>query len=128
MDILVLGAGAWGTALAISAGERHRVTLWARDAAQAAVPATTLPVDAGGVPVQGLGGHAAVEVQQEHAAVALALATAAHHRCGDQGGQASLLADDRTEGCGARMKKLSDVERVQMTGMTIVGFSRNFYG
>src|SRR6478609_6520736 len=36
MDILVLGAGAWGTALAISAGERHRVTLWARDPAQAA--------------------------------------------------------------------------------------------
>jgi glycerol-3-phosphate dehydrogenase (NAD(P)+) len=36
MDILVLGAGAWGTALAISAGERHGVTLWARDAAQAA--------------------------------------------------------------------------------------------
>ena len=36
MDILVLGAGAWGTALAISAGERQRVTLWARDAAQAA--------------------------------------------------------------------------------------------
>jgi glycerol-3-phosphate dehydrogenase (NAD(P)+) len=36
MDIVVLGAGAWGTALAISAGTRHRVTLWARDAAQAA--------------------------------------------------------------------------------------------
>jgi glycerol-3-phosphate dehydrogenase (NAD(P)+) len=36
MDILVLGAGAWGTALAISAGARHGVTLWARDAAQAA--------------------------------------------------------------------------------------------
>jgi len=36
MDILVLGAGAWGTALAIGAGGRHRVTLWARDAAQAA--------------------------------------------------------------------------------------------
>ena len=36
MDILVLGAGAWGTALAIGAGKRHRVTLWARDAAQAA--------------------------------------------------------------------------------------------
>jgi glycerol-3-phosphate dehydrogenase (NAD(P)+) len=35
MDILVLGAGAWGTALAISAGARHGVTLWARDAAQA---------------------------------------------------------------------------------------------
>ena len=35
MDILVLGAGAWGTALAISAGARHRVTLWARDGVQA---------------------------------------------------------------------------------------------
>lgn len=35
MDILVLGAGAWGTALAISAGTRHAVTLWARDTAQA---------------------------------------------------------------------------------------------
>ncbi len=40
MDILVLGAGAWGTALAISAGARHRVTLWARDPAQAAAIAT----------------------------------------------------------------------------------------
>ncbi|MCC2676415.1 MAG: glycerol-3-phosphate dehydrogenase [Ramlibacter sp.] len=36
MDILVLGAGAWGTALAVSAGSRHAVTLWARDASQAA--------------------------------------------------------------------------------------------
>lgn len=36
MDILVLGAGAWGTALAISAAARHPVTLWARDPAQAA--------------------------------------------------------------------------------------------
>jgi glycerol-3-phosphate dehydrogenase (NAD(P)+) len=40
MDILVLGAGAWGTALAIGAGTRHRVTLWARNAAQAADIAT----------------------------------------------------------------------------------------
>jgi glycerol-3-phosphate dehydrogenase (NAD(P)+) len=36
MKILVLGAGAWGTALAISAsrnaGHQHAVTLWARDA------------------------------------------------------------------------------------------------
>jgi glycerol-3-phosphate dehydrogenase (NAD(P)+) len=39
MDILVLGAGAWGTALAINAGVRHRVTLWARDPAQAAAMA-----------------------------------------------------------------------------------------
>jgi glycerol-3-phosphate dehydrogenase (NAD(P)+) len=39
MKIIVLGAGAWGTALALSAASnplaRHAVTLWARDAAQA---------------------------------------------------------------------------------------------
>lgn len=35
MKILVLGAGAWGTAVAISAAARHSVTLWARDATQA---------------------------------------------------------------------------------------------
>ncbi len=35
MKIVVIGAGAWGTALAISAAAapRHQVTLWARDAA-----------------------------------------------------------------------------------------------
>jgi glycerol-3-phosphate dehydrogenase (NAD(P)+) len=35
MKIVVIGAGAWGTALAISAARapRHQVTLWARDAA-----------------------------------------------------------------------------------------------
>jgi glycerol-3-phosphate dehydrogenase (NAD(P)+) len=36
MNIVVLGAGAWGTALAISLSARHRVTLWARDAEQVA--------------------------------------------------------------------------------------------
>ncbi|UXY15010.1 NAD(P)-dependent glycerol-3-phosphate dehydrogenase [Chitiniphilus purpureus] len=36
MKIAVLGAGAWGTALAIRFAERHAVTLWSRDAAQAA--------------------------------------------------------------------------------------------
>lgn len=35
MKILVAGAGAWGTALAVSAAPRHAVTLWARDARQA---------------------------------------------------------------------------------------------
>lgn len=35
MQLSVLGAGAWGTALAISAGARHPTVLWARDAAQA---------------------------------------------------------------------------------------------
>lgn len=39
MNILVLGAGAWGTALAVSASanprQAHQVTLWARDASQA---------------------------------------------------------------------------------------------
>jgi glycerol-3-phosphate dehydrogenase (NAD(P)+) len=37
MKIIVMGAGAWGTALAISASRSsaaHQVTLWARDAAQ----------------------------------------------------------------------------------------------
>ena len=35
MKIAVLGAGAWGTALASRAAARHDVLLWARDAAQA---------------------------------------------------------------------------------------------
>jgi glycerol-3-phosphate dehydrogenase (NAD(P)+) len=35
MRIAVLGAGAWGTALAMAASGRHEVRLWARDAAQA---------------------------------------------------------------------------------------------
>ena len=34
MNITILGAGAWGTALAISLSARHRVTLWTRDATQ----------------------------------------------------------------------------------------------
>ncbi len=35
MKIAVLGAGAWGTAMAQQAAPRHEVLLWARDAAQA---------------------------------------------------------------------------------------------
>jgi glycerol-3-phosphate dehydrogenase (NAD(P)+) len=35
MKIIVIGAGAWGTALAVSAASRHAVTLLARDAGQA---------------------------------------------------------------------------------------------
>ncbi|MFM7703346.1 MAG: NAD(P)H-dependent glycerol-3-phosphate dehydrogenase, partial [Rubrivivax sp.] len=35
MKIAVLGAGAWGTALAACAAARHQVLLWARDPAQA---------------------------------------------------------------------------------------------
>ena len=36
MKILILGAGAWGTALAVHASrlEGRQVTLWARDASQ----------------------------------------------------------------------------------------------
>ncbi|MFT5535103.1 MAG: glycerol-3-phosphate dehydrogenase (NAD(P)+) [Burkholderiaceae bacterium] len=33
MNITLLGAGAWGTALAVALAERHAVTLWGRDAA-----------------------------------------------------------------------------------------------
>ena len=35
MKITVLGAGAWGTALAMAAAQRHDTLLWARDGAQA---------------------------------------------------------------------------------------------
>ena len=35
MNLTVLGAGAWGTALAASVARRHPTRLWARDAAQA---------------------------------------------------------------------------------------------
>ena len=34
MNITVIGAGAWGTALAISLAAHHRVTLWSNEAAQ----------------------------------------------------------------------------------------------
>ncbi|MCX8115021.1 MAG: glycerol-3-phosphate dehydrogenase, partial [Burkholderiaceae bacterium] len=33
--VAVLGAGAWGTAIACALAQRHVVTLWARDSAQA---------------------------------------------------------------------------------------------
>ena len=36
MNVAMLGAGAWGTALAINLSDRHRVTLWGRDPAQLA--------------------------------------------------------------------------------------------
>jgi glycerol-3-phosphate dehydrogenase (NAD(P)+) len=36
MNLTVLGAGAWGTALAVSTATRHATRLWARDPAQAA--------------------------------------------------------------------------------------------
>jgi glycerol-3-phosphate dehydrogenase (NAD(P)+) len=36
MRLAFLGAGAWGTALAMAAARRHEVLLWARDAGQAA--------------------------------------------------------------------------------------------
>jgi len=36
MNLVVLGAGAWGTALAVSLAAHHEVTLWARNASQVA--------------------------------------------------------------------------------------------
>lgn len=41
LKIAVLGAGAWGSALAIAFSRRHSVTLWARDPAQAAAQRET---------------------------------------------------------------------------------------
>ena len=35
MKVAVIGAGAWGTALAISAAQHHQVVLWARSSEQA---------------------------------------------------------------------------------------------
>jgi ketopantoate reductase len=32
VKLLIVGAGAWGTALAVQTASRHEVTLWARDA------------------------------------------------------------------------------------------------
>jgi glycerol-3-phosphate dehydrogenase (NAD(P)+) len=40
MNITILGAGAWGTALGIALAGRHAVTLWARDPAQREALAT----------------------------------------------------------------------------------------
>ena len=56
MKIAILGAGAWGTALAVNAAGAHQVTLWSRDTAQAQalmaarlndryLPGITLPAD-----------------------------------------------------------------------------------
>ena len=41
MNLTVLGAGAWGTALAVNVAARHPTRLWARDAAQAAQMTTS---------------------------------------------------------------------------------------
>ena len=41
MNLSVLGAGAWGTAISISLASRHAVTLWARDSHLAQQMATT---------------------------------------------------------------------------------------
>ena len=41
MKISILGAGAWGTALAVQAAARHEVLLWARDAGSASDMAAT---------------------------------------------------------------------------------------
>jgi len=41
MNITIIGAGAWGTALAISLSSHHRVTLWARDPGQISAMQTT---------------------------------------------------------------------------------------
>ena len=40
MNLSILGAGAWGTALAVQAAARHTVQLWARDTAHALALAT----------------------------------------------------------------------------------------
>lgn len=98
MDILVLGAGAWGTALAIGAGTRHRVTLRARDAGVARaiaqrrenaqyLPGHSLP---GGVTVAGpeAGEPAALAASHDLTIIATPMA-------GLRGMLAALRASDR---------------------------------
>ena len=41
MNVAFLGAGAWGTALAVQAAARHAVLLWAREPAQVQALAAT---------------------------------------------------------------------------------------
>jgi len=41
MNVTILGAGAWGTALSVQAAPRHDVLLWSRDAAHASALAST---------------------------------------------------------------------------------------
>jgi glycerol-3-phosphate dehydrogenase (NAD(P)+) len=84
MKIIVFGAGAWGTALAVQACARHEVTLWSRDAAQAKalqgdrenrryLPGVALPKDlriANGAP----GGIAALAASHDLCVIATPMA------------------------------------------------------
>lgn len=45
MDIAILGAGAWGSALAVALSSRHRISLWMRSAAQRTRMAATRRTD-----------------------------------------------------------------------------------
>ncbi len=54
------------------------------DAAQPAVPAASLPVDRGRVPVELLADRLALEIEQVHATMAFALVAASYHRRGDK--------------------------------------------
>jgi len=45
MDIAILGAGAWGSALAVALSPRHRISLWMRGAAQRTRMASTRATD-----------------------------------------------------------------------------------
>jgi glycerol-3-phosphate dehydrogenase (NAD(P)+) len=81
MKTVVVGAGAWGTALAISAAPRHAVTLLARDAVQASamqacrenaryLPGCTLPL---GLDVQASDSHSQLlELVAQHDLVVIA--------------------------------------------------------
>ena len=60
MNVTVLGAGAWGTALAVHAAAAHPTRLWARDAEQAAQAALDAPqraLPAGGRAAAGAAGR-----------------------------------------------------------------------
>lgn len=80
--VAVLGAGAWGTAIACVLAQRHRVTLWSRDAAQARAIAATrrndryLPATVLDASVAVTGDFAAAIAHARHGLIVIAVPTA----------------------------------------------------
>ena len=62
----------------IAGCDKNPVTI-KRNAPQAPIPASSLPVDIGGIPIDGLSGLPQVEIKQVNATVALTLAAAANN-------------------------------------------------
>jgi glycerol-3-phosphate dehydrogenase (NAD(P)+) len=81
--VAVLGAGAWGTAISCALAQRHQVTLWSRDAAQARAIAGTrrndryLPATVIDTSIAVTGDFAAAIAHARHGLIVVAVPTAA---------------------------------------------------